>query len=152
MAEIQAASGREMYIGPQVDTPPPAHRAEMDDNRHLAGKGHSAAPQMHAKRPDALSIKSRVIRDHLGQALPNEQRAVTLRPSLNRAPSAAAAATVAKRAETLWTLLSAGRVSHFAVPTSSSRRSSNLSVLSRNTLRLVGDNAVCVRARVYAQN
>lgn len=77
-----------MYIGPQVDTPPPAHRAEMDDNRHLAGKGHSAAPQMHAKRPDALSIKSRVIRDHLGQALPNEQRAVTLRPSLNRAPPA----------------------------------------------------------------
>jgi len=43
---------------------------------------------MHAKRPDALSIKSRVIRDHLGQALPNE-RAVTLRASLNRASTRA---------------------------------------------------------------
>lgn len=58
---------------------------KMDDNRHLASKRHSARPQMHAKRPDALSIKSRVIRDHLGQALPNEQRAVTSRPPLNRA-------------------------------------------------------------------
>lgn len=95
-----------MYIGRQVDTP---HRDEMDDNRHLAGKGLSAAPQMHAKRPDALSIKSRVIRDHLGQALPNEQRAVTLRPSLNRA-SLAAATVAAKSLETLWTLLRRPRV------------------------------------------
>jgi len=80
-----------MYIGPQVDTPP-AHRAKMDDNRHFASKGHSARPKCMQRDPDALSIKSRVIRDHLGQALPNE-RAVTLRAftlrALNRAPTGA---------------------------------------------------------------